>query len=156
MGDKLLRDRVIGALIGLARATDGNEHLISASATAAVLEGLAATKTGADADNGTLEALLGRVEEEKRKMVPDCFLCANPCGRTSDYDLRLLEKADEEIRMLKNRILTGIQCIAAAVPANNDHSIFCKALVVIGMDDYTAEELIPVVAEVEELATALW
>lgn len=155
MGDKLLRDRVIGALIGLARATDGNEHLISASATASVLDGLVATKPGTDADNYALEALLGRVEEEKRKMVPDCFLCANPCGRTSDYDLGLLNKADEQIRMLKNRILIGIQRIAAAVPPNIDYLIFYKALVVIGMDDYTAEDLIPVVAEVEELATAL-
>ena len=33
-----LRARLTGALIGLARATDGNEHLINPSATAAVLD----------------------------------------------------------------------------------------------------------------------
>ena len=32
-----------GALIGLARATDGNEHLISQASTAVIVEGLSAT-----------------------------------------------------------------------------------------------------------------
>lgn len=39
----LLRSRLTGALIGLARATEGNEHLLSGSTAAVTLEGLFAT-----------------------------------------------------------------------------------------------------------------
>lgn len=154
MCEVTLRDKLIGALIGLARATDGSEHLITPSATAVVIESLTATQSDRQADDQVLEALLSRVDEEKQKMVPDCFLCANPCGRTSAYDLRWLQRADADVRALKSRILNAIHCLAASAPKNCDDKIFYKALVVVGMDDYTAADLLPVVLGVEELASA--
>ena len=144
--------KLIGALIGLARATDGNEHLITSSATAVVLAGLRAARPETDVDGQVLEELLSRVSEEKRKMVPNCFLCACPCGRTSDFDISELDKADAEVRVLKNRILSGIQRIAAQSSDNCDSRIFYQALVVIGMEDYTADDLLPILREVEEMA----
>ena len=108
-----LQDQLTGALIGLARATDGNEHMLSDTTAAAVVEGLFATLTNVNFDNEALRALLARVEEEKRKLVPECFRCASSCGRTEDYALAQLWNADEDIRSLKSLILFGIRGVAA-------------------------------------------
>lgn len=148
-----LRARLMGALIGLARATDGNEHLITESATAAVVESLAAPE---DAGVQTLEALLERVGEEKRKMVPNCFSCASPCGRTSDYDLSRLNLASEEVASLKRELLRGIRKIAGLEqrPEGADLFLF-KALIVVGMEDWNADMLRPVAEEMRQLQNRL-
>ena len=154
-----LQDKLTGALIGLARATDGNEHLICTSSTAVIVETLFATLTNVNFDNAALEKLLRRVEDEKLKMVPDCFTCVSPCGKTNDYDMGRLWNADEDIRSLKSLILFGIRGVAAyayhaAVLGYHDDTVdrfFYKALIAIGMDDFGMEELLPIVMEVGEV-----
>lgn len=147
-----LRERLTGALIGLARATDGNEHLITESATAAVVEGLAVPE---NAGVQPLEALLERVGAEKRKMVPNCFTCASPCGRTSDYDLSRLDLAGEEVAALKRDLLRGIREIARLEqrPEAADSFLY-KVLIVVGMEDWSADMLRPILAEMEALLKA--
>ncbi len=154
-----LQDRLTGALIGLARATDGNEHLINASATEVIVESLFATLTNVNFDDAALEKLLKRVEEEKRKMIPDCFSCASPCGKNNDYDMKGLWNADEDIRSLKSLILFGIRGMAAyayhaGVLGYRDEEVdrfFYKALTAIGIDQFGAEQLLPIVMEVGEV-----
>ena len=154
-----IQDQLTGRLIGLARATDGNEHLISESATAVIVESLFATLTNVNFDNAALERLMDRVEEEKRKMVPDCFTCASPCGKNNDYDINWLWNADEDIRSLKSLILFGIRGMAAyayhaAVLGYHDDTVdrfFYKALIAVGMDDFGMNELLPIVMEVGEV-----
>lgn len=145
-----LPDSLVGALVGLARPTDGNEHLISASSTAVILEGL----TSGTLEDAALEDLLKRVEAEKRNMVPDCFTCASPCGRNSDYDMTELRKADREVQALKYRLLSGIQEMAghireAGCCGETSERFLYKALIVIGMDAFGAEELQPILQEFE-------
>ena len=154
-----LQDQLTGKLIGLARATDGNEHMLSASTAAVVVEALFATLTNVNFDNVALLALMARVEEEKRKLVPECFKCVSTCGRTEDYDMAKLWNADEDIRSLKSLILFGIRGLAAyayhaAVLGYKDESIhrfLYKALFAIGMDDWGMGELLPIVLEVGEV-----
>ena len=154
-----LQDQLTGSLIGLARSTDGNEYLISDSSTAVIIEGLFATLTNVNFDNDALLSLMARVEAEKKKMVPDCFACANPCGKNNDYDLKNLWEAHEDIRSLKSLILFGIRGVAAyayhaAVLGYHDkavESFFYKALIAIGMDDYGMSDLLPIVMEVGEV-----
>ena len=153
-----LQDQLTGALIGLARATDGNEHMLSDTTAAAVVEGLFATLTNVNFDNDALRALLARVEEEKRKLVPECFRCSS-CGRTENYDMAKLWNADEDIRSLKSLILFGIRGVAAyayhaAVLGYRDeaiHKFLYKALFAIGTEDWGMEELLPIVMEVGEV-----
>ncbi len=154
-----LQDRLTGALIGLARATDGNEHMLSASTADVVVEGLFATLTNVNFDNDALLAILDRVDAEKRKLVPECFKCAASCGRNNDYDMQKLWTAQEDIRSLKSLILFGIRGVAAyayhaAVLGYRDetiHKFLYKALFAIGMDDWGMEELLPIVLEVGEV-----
>lgn len=140
----MTQDQMIGALIGLARATDGNEHLISETSTALVAECLAAT----DADATTLAMLMDRIGEEKRKMVPDCFLCACPCGRTDAYDMTRLEKEEKTLWDMKTRLLSGIRRLAAGPRNPKTDAFLYKALIAVGME-LTAAELAPILEEMQ-------
>lgn len=152
-------DKLTGALIGLARATEGNEHMLSDSTAAVTVEGLFATLPNVNFDNDALLALVDKVDAEKRKLVPECYNCAASCGRTNDYDIQKLWNAEEDIRSLKSLILFGIRGVAsyayhAAVLGYKDESIhrfLYKALFSIGMDDWGMEELMPIVLEVGEV-----
>ena len=151
-----LWDRLTGMLIGLARATEGNEDLISPSTDKAVLEGLANlfAKEGCD----TISALIAQVQEEKRRLVPNCFDCAAPCGRTNDYDMKQLWAADEDIRSLKVLILMSIRSMAvyacrASALGHTDRAVngfFYKALYAIGTD-WKRDELLAVALEAGEV-----
>ncbi len=151
-----LQDKLTGALIGLARATENNDHLLSDSTAAVVVEGLFATLTNVNFDNARFYHLLDVVEQEKHKLVDMCYDCASPCGRTDAYDMEKLWNAEEDIRSLKSLILFGIRGLAAyayhaAVLGYKDvsiHRFLYKALVAIGMDDWGMDELLPVVLEV--------
>ena len=157
-GTAELQDKLIGALIGLARAAEGNEDMVSSSTDKAVLEGLMSAVADADIDDETITALIAQAQEEKRRLVPNCFFCASPCGRTNDYDMQELWTADEDIRSLKSLILFGIGGIApyacnALVLGRSDKDVnefFYKALFAIGMN-YGINELLPIVSEVSEV-----
>ena len=75
---------LIGKLIGLARATEGNEHLIRES-----LFTLIRASLSQDIDD---KELIKLCDEEKKYLVPDCFSCMCPCGRTSDYDIEEIKR----------------------------------------------------------------
>lgn len=150
-----LQSKLIGEIIGLARATDGNEHLINDSATTLIIDSLCAIQPGSKADSATLELLLGRAEAEKRKMVPNCFLCASPCGRTSAYSLERLQNADEDVRALKCILLSGISVLATYAHCGQRSTeldrFFYNALILIGMEDFGISELKPYVLELGKL-----
>lgn len=147
--------KLIGKLIGLARATDGNEHLINADASAVIMEALSATLPNGHWDDASLERLCARVEEEKRKMVPDCFTCACPCGKNADFDMQDLSHDGEEVCSLKLLLLAGIRSMAAdawqaAALGCRDENVerfLYKALIVIGMDGWDTDRLLSILRE---------
>lgn len=147
-----LQDQLIGALIGIARAADGNEHLISVSTDKIMREGLAAAHPDANLGNDSLSALIQCAEGEKRKLIPLCYECASPCGKNNNYDMRRLYTADEDVVSLKLLILCGIRsmaayaCRAAALGRTDDevNRFFYQALFAIGEESFTTQELLPV------------
>ncbi len=153
-----IQDRLTGALIGIARASSGNTHLITPDITALIVESLFATLTNVNFDNDSLNALLDRAREAKQSMVPDCLSCVNSCGRTDDYDLSNLWNAEEDIRSLKSLILFGIRGVAAyayhaailGYHSKEVEDFLYRALYVIG-EDMTMEQLLPVVLEVGKI-----
>ena len=154
-----LQDELTGALIGLARATFGNEHQVDENTHRLVMEGLFTTVTNVNFNNETITALIEKVEDEKKCLVPACSACASACGRNDNYDMQNLWNADEDIRSLKSLILFGIRGVAAyayhaAVLGYTDGTIgnfFCKALFAVGENDWGMEELLPIVMEVGEV-----
>lgn len=154
-----LQDKLTGAMIGLAGAVDGNGEAVSEHVDKLVLEGLFATVTNVNFNNDSISELIQRVEEEKKKLVPNCYACASACGKSNNYDMQKLWTANEDIRSLKSLILFGIRGMAAyayhaAVLGYTDSDVnkfFYKALFAIGMDDWGMDELLPIVMEVGEV-----
>ena len=137
-------DRLLGELIGLARATEGNEHLITPAVTAVVIRCLAA----AEQPEEKLESLLAEVEEEKRNMVPNCFCCASPCGRNNAFDLQKLREEPVDIQTKKRQILEGLQALAtdgSETPAD----IFCTGLIAVGIEGIDPKFLDGILANIQ-------
>ena len=109
----ILQDRLTGALIGLAHTVVGNEDLVNSQTHQLVREALFTTITNVNFNNETIETLIGRVTEEKLRLVPRCSSCDHPCGRNDDYDMSQLWNDNEDIRSLKSLILFGIRGMAA-------------------------------------------
>ena len=151
-----LQDELTGALIGLARATEGNEQLVTEEMNQLVLEGLFTTITNVNFNDEILKLLIDKIEDTKKKLVPNCFTCSDSCGRNNNFDMSTLWTTDEDIRSLKSLILFGIRGMAAyayhaSVLGYTDETIskfFYKALFAIGMKDWGMDKLLPIVLEV--------
>ena len=154
-----LQDELTGALIGLARAAEGNEHLVTEEMNQLVLEGLFTTITNVNFNDETLKILIYKIENAKKKLVPNCFTCSGSCGRNDNFDMNTLWTTDEDVRSLKSLILFGIRGMAAyayhaSVLGYTDETIskfFYKALFAVGMKDWGMDELLPIVLEVGEV-----
>ena len=153
-----LQDKLTGALIGLARATQGNDDIVTKDTDKLIIEGLFTTITNVNFNDKTISVLIDRVQAEKERLVPRCLSCASACGRNDDYDMKALWGGDEDIRSLKSLILFGIRGVAAcayhaAVLGYTDEEVnkfFYKALFAIGMD-WDMDKLLPIVLEVGEV-----
>ena len=154
-----LQDELTGALIGLARAAEGNEHLVTEEMNQLVLEGLFTTITNVSFNDETLKLLINKIEDTKKKLVPNCFTCSGSCGKNDNFDMNTLWTTDEDVRSLKSLILFGIRGMAAyayhaSVLGYTDETIskfFYKALFAVGMKDWGMDELLPIVLEVGEV-----
>lgn len=151
-----LQDELTGALIGLAKACGNNSPL--ETTTRILIEGLFTTITNVNFNDEVLAEMIKRVREEKEKIVPDCSKCTSVCGNTSDYDMKNIWEAQEDIRSLKSLILFGLRGVAAyayhamvlGYEEEGVNHFFYKALSVISYD-LTMEQLLPVVLEVGEI-----
>ncbi len=149
-----LQDKLTGALIGLARTTDGSTQPTE-NTYKLLIKGLFTTITNVNFNETTIQALIDEVHAEKQNLVSDCSTCASPCGRNNDYDMADLWNADEDIRSLKSLILFGIRGMAAyayhaGVLGYSDERVnefIARALFAIG-EDRDMTELLPIVLEV--------
>lgn len=151
------QDKLLGALIGLARATFGNEYNLTDETAAIVISGLIAA-LAEDADTSEVAHLFERAAREKHRLVPGCATCAYPCGRTSDCEMPLVWRAAEDICALKRQLLRDLAVIAAYVYKKSVsgytnqqiNDLIYRALFAVG-EDWDTEYLRPVLTEVETL-----
>ena len=151
-----LQDELTGALIGLARATDGDTP-VNADTWRLMIEGLFTTVTNVNFNEKTIRELIEQVHAERERLAPKGSGCGSRCGRNDDYDMNLLWNAQEDIRSLKSLILFGVRGMAAyahhaMVLGYTDEEVnrfFAKALFAVG-EDWGMDELLPIVMEVGE------
>ena len=108
---KELRDKLLGALVGLARASESKE--ISESAGAAYVDGLKLAFSEENVIRQHAEAMIDRLHQEKNLMAPDCAACQYPCGRTFDYDMEEVYGASERLRNAKLELFAVLANVAA-------------------------------------------
>lgn len=132
---------VLGALVGLARAAEGNEDMLTPDCHKLIFDCLLASET-------ETEELLNRIDNEKRRLIPSCFGCAAPCGKNSSYDMAKLDSEAPELKDMKLSILSALQDIAGSGPSDGKViSYILKALYFIGLDSWSAEGLSPLLHE---------
>ena len=128
-----MKDKLLGALVGLARAMD--ESNMGAAPLAAMVQGFTAL------DSGTgLEEALDALRRAKHAAVPDCAVCQNPCGRTADFDVQELESLPPELRDAKQALLSA----AIRYARQCEHpslSLLTQALFAVGYAWFTQEEI---------------
>ena len=130
-------EKLLVELVGFARATDGNEHLITDAITEMIAEILRADIHS----EAQYAAFSCKIDAVKRKMVPDCFRCANPCGRTAVPDLNVLKGESQQIQEAKSVILRKIRSIAASERSRETDLKLYRGLVILGLDGYSPKEL---------------
>ncbi len=144
MTDNTLRDELLGALVGLSRASDSNPN-VTDDTYALFGESLALPEGSAPE---RLRAQIEAVRAEKRRISPDCAVCMNPCGRTDDYDLSRMGEHGEDVLALKTRLLAEARRIAAELQAARlrgearpaDERFLCEIMFRVGYDE-TADTL---------------
>ena len=136
-------ERLLGELVGLARATDGNEHLITQTVTDIVAE-ILTTNVRSESEYNLYS---GKIDSAKREMVPDCYLCANPCGRTAALDLKNLKDESQPIQESKYAILREIRTLAASERSREKDLKLYRGLVILGLEANSADELLELFAE---------
>ena len=141
------QEQLAGALIGLARAVDNNEHLITPATNAALLQALTAATPAACA------AALTALRQQKRLLVPNCFDCASPCGRTADCDFPALLNNAPDARAARLSLLDALRTLARAqsAPAPAICAFLYRALFALGTDTYTSADLQPYQNKAEAL-----
>lgn len=161
-----MEDKLLGALIGLAKSTANTAPVESTLET--LVDGLALLYREKenlcvedDANNSALNCELtqmtDRVHEEKFKLVPDCALCQSPCGNTSDYDASLFRESQASNQKLNLEIIAGLEKIAysirqkkAELSLDDDISgLLFRALAVTGFD-WAENDLLELKAEVDK------
>ena len=100
------RDRLLGALVGLARATVNEPKTAD---TDRVLASGLRLAGDPDAAEDALHRMRTAVETEKHRVAPNCAFCTMRCGNTDDYDLARLWAAPETTRTLKLRLLNALE-----------------------------------------------
>ena len=151
-----LQDQLTETLIGLAKACESNTK--TEKITKLLIKGLFTTITNVNFHDDVLREMIAEVQEEKEKMTPKCLSHEEKYGNISEYHMKDIWNAEEDIRSLKSLILFGIRGMAAyayhaAVLGYSDSEVdefFYQALSVLG-DDIGTDDLLPLVLKVGEV-----
>ena len=141
------RDLLLGALVGLARATvnepktEDTDHVLAAGLRQAAK---------ADAAEDALHRMRDIVETEKHRVAPNCATCTMRCGNTDNYDLTRLWSAPNEIRTLKLRLLAALFTLAQRRSTERIQKEICDDLFVLA-ENWDTSLLSPIVRRAEEL-----
>lgn len=141
------QDKLVGALIGLARACkDGNP---TKDTTKLITKGLFTTLTNVNFNDQTIKQMIEEVRQEKLRVNSNRF---------EDYDVKNIWNANEDVRSLKSLILFGIKGMSAYAyhsevlgKSNSEvDSFFYTALYSLG-EDYDADTLLKLVLKTGEV-----
>ena len=102
---KTFSEKLAGAVIGLVRGCDGNMDLVTADTEKIITEGIITAFYGSDEE---ISSYIKKVQDEKYRIVPDCAVCKNPCGRTFDYNFKDLSLDGEDVACLKMLLLNSV------------------------------------------------
>lgn len=96
--------KLLSYLIGLARAIDSNYDLINKDTIFTIFDSVLSLPNK-DIEN---DYLIQRIENERKRIIPNCYMCESSCGRNDIYNIQDFDTYDENIKSLKFSILLDI------------------------------------------------
>lgn len=124
-----LQKELFCALVGLARAQDGNEWRRNKQTDQIVCQSLCLLADYPIASDSLLQNALTQVRAEKDRLSPGCSACAFPCGRTEDLDGLSLQSFSSEKKALCHEL------ISYAAQNTSCYSCVYDALFALGTPD---------------------
>lgn len=140
---------LIGALIGLARATEGNEELITNSTTSILIKALNNINNN---EPDVISVLLEEIEIEKKKLIPLCYDCKTKCGRNDPYNfMKIINNSNDEVSAIKLKILDELTNIAS-LNKTDDYtiSLLFNSLFLLGIDNINKDYLSPTLIKLKK------
>lgn len=130
----MINDKLLESLIGLARAVQGNEDLITEKTYSLILTALKTNDI----------TLIPKLEEEKMRLVPDCYTCKVNCGRNANYDINDLYNSNEVIEIKKLQVISKLITTAKTITLDdkNKLTLICTGLFSIGLDYFDYDTLL--------------
>lgn len=146
---KVYREKLLGALIGLARACENNPK--TENTDGVVVEILAACAGQKEISEGTFAGLLDKIQEEKDTVSPGCASCACPCGNTAAYDMSRIGETGPDA--VKWRLIDGICRLACsmkkeAAPHKTALGLFYRVLPMVSYE-LEEEDYLSLMSELE-------
>lgn len=144
----LLSHPYTAKLVGLVRAID-HSGKINPQTYPLILEALSTMHQEPDfqrhCSNISKDALYNKLVLEKKSLIPGCYQCSSPCGRTFDLSTDYILHMDSVMREIKTSIINMIcdyshtqrQCGNAL--DEDDYFLLCRSIFALGEDWPIAE-----------------
>lgn len=152
---------LIGAMIGLARSTEGNVNRPAGTTHNALLSAMYCALPGMAVAERQMEDQIRTLHREKERLVPRCTDCEKACGRNDDFDLYLLGELEPELTAAKDALLFGLLALEPLLrgyPQDDSYSevmeFLYKGFFFVGYE-CEKDQIILVLAELEKMRTNL-
>jgi len=150
-----LKNTLTGALIGLARASEGNEQLLNERTLNLLIDALSASAQDSQTTSEDLTELIYLVKKEKFRLSPDCSECKTACGRTADFDMNELRLFSPVTAALKKELLASAVLLAQKAKQNEIREdaglteVFLSALFMVGSSAFSDSSIAEATADIK-------
>jgi hydroxylamine reductase len=107
-----VQKKLLGALIGLGRAVEGNPNRPTELTHQVMLTGLQMTISTICPEVLQMECQIERLHGEKNKLAVQCLTCEKQCGRNDDFDIGAFGRFPDSLRWRKATLLALGQSVA--------------------------------------------
>ena len=142
-------DKLLYAIIGLVRAMENNEDLVTDYTAKLICDGYIAYSKGDTEEASRLYAL---IREEKRRLIPLCFECTNPCGRTDDCTYEQLW-GNDDTKDIKSQLICSLADLSRKSPDKSAIDLIYRTTFTLGIDYWEKEKYEPILQEITTLCS---
>lgn len=124
---KMQGEQMISALIGLVGAVSNNGR--TEQTDRVIHRAFLQMRKG-----GSEQEMVEEIHREKYAISPDCAVCRNPCGNTSDYDMARFHEASESIQNRKLELIKSIGDYLESVQEEKLPDLIYQGIAYLGYD----------------------
>lgn len=152
---------LLGAMIALGRACEGNKNRPDTGSHNALLSALYLTVPGTGLGERQHDEALRRLRAEKKKLVPRCDTCEKQCGRNDEYSVYELDEDGPQMTVLKETLLTGLLSFEPLLRGNVQPELYEDSMAFLYDGLYwlgaecEASEIVPVVKKMHSIKDRL-